>query len=112
MAGVGLIENLKPFQPGNKAPRRSRDVARAITNARKLLPSAVALCGEIIGDTSEAKALRLKAAEVIIDKAMPRSIDPGNVFGDGISELRIVFVHPSGNGHDIDPPHTFTVPIE
>lgn len=71
MAGVGLIENLKPFQPGNKAPRRSADVDRALRGVRRLCPKAVAFCGRVLEDEAEDTVHRLRAAIAIIDKVIP-----------------------------------------
>ena len=71
MAGVGLIENLKPFQPGNQMARRSRDVDRALRGVRKLCPQAVAFCKRVLEDETEETVHRLKAALAIINKTIP-----------------------------------------
>jgi hypothetical protein len=67
------IANLKPWQAGNTARRRSRDVDRAITRMRQWSPLAVKCCVKVIQDENEPTALRLKAAIAIIDKAIPNA---------------------------------------
>ncbi len=67
------LANLKPWQTGNAARRRSRDVDRAITRMRHWSPLAVEYCAKVIQDENEPTALRLKAAIAIIDKAIPNA---------------------------------------
>ena len=67
------LANLKPFQAGNRAPRRSADVTRAITDLRKWVPKAVAYCGRLVEDEHAEPALRLRAAIAIMDKTIPNA---------------------------------------
>lgn len=71
MAGVGLIENLKPFQPGNQAARRSRDIDRAIRGLRKWAPACVAFLSRTMEDENAAMSDRLRAAIAMLDKTIP-----------------------------------------
>jgi hypothetical protein len=52
------------------------------------------LCARIMRDEEQPGALRLKAAEVIIDKAVPKSAGSGamNLDAKGITNLRVEFV--------------------
>lgn len=107
MPGVGLIENLKPFQPGHKSPRRSADVDRAIRGLRRLSPKAVEYCQRVLEDDAEETVHRVRVALAIIDKVWP---SPGSttlaaLADAGIAMLRVEFHAPEhahrSNGHDI-----------
>jgi hypothetical protein len=93
------LANLRPWRPGAapKGGRRSVDVDRAIRLARKYSPQAVEFIASVMLDPEQPTALRLKAAEVIIDKAIPKSAGSGamNLDAKGITNLRVEFV--SGN---------------
>jgi hypothetical protein len=95
------LANLRNFEPGNRAPRRSADVNKAITLARKYAPQAVKLIGKVILDESEPIAMRVKCAEIILNKAIPTSGSGGAQLiagGDkGIEWLELRFVAPGAS---------------
>lgn len=65
------LANLKSFQPGNKAPRRSADVERALRDLRAYSKRAVTFLGRLIEDEDAPTPDRLRAAIAIIDKVIP-----------------------------------------
>jgi hypothetical protein len=65
------LANLKSFQPGNRTPRRSADVDRALRGVRKLSPKAVEYCQRVLEDENEETVHRLKVAIAILDKVLP-----------------------------------------
>ena len=108
----GTPANLRPpFKHGNTAPRRSRDVDRAIRLARKHAPEAILFAAGVLNDATEDMRYRLKAAEIILRAGRPKDPDAINkALGEsgGLRYLEFVFVNPgeviehqpkpSGNG--------------
>jgi len=91
------IAAIKPFQRGNSAPRRSRDVDRALREYRKLTPEAAKFVGKVLRDETEDTRLRLKAAEIIALHGMPKGDAARKAALDNASSLRIEFVAADGS---------------
>jgi len=75
------LANLTPWQSGNKASRRSKDVERALKLARKATSEAVLYAEKVLRDNNEDTRLRLKAAEILLLHGMPKG-DTSKYFGD------------------------------
>lgn len=82
---------------------------RAITKTRKLAPEAVDFCATVMRSPDEPTPLRLKAAEIILSKAIPTTSGAQfNIDANGIGLLRVEFItgeqtpqqsSGKGNGH-------------
>jgi len=111
------LANLKPWKRGNSAPRRSRDVDRALREYRKLTLEAAKFVGKVLLDEGEDTRLRLKAAEIIAQHGLPRdsSASRRDLIDRGISNLRVEFVRADGSTvsfNDQAPPAIIEVPFE
>lgn len=91
------LANLRPWTPATaprgKRARRSADVDKAIRLLRKLAPKAVDVIASIMLDPKQPTAMRLRAAEIILDKTWPKGA-PEIITEPGRLELR--FVGPTG----------------
>ena len=86
-----------PFKRGNTAPRRSRDVDKALRLARKHAPEAILFAAGVLNDATEDIRYRLKAAEIILAAGLPKDPDTINkALGEsgGLRYLEVVFVKP------------------
>src|SRR5690349_368634 len=90
------IATIKPFQPGNRAPRRSRHTDRAIRLFRALTPEAAEYAAKVLRDEAEDTRHRIKAAEIILQHGMPKG-DAHNRALEGISSLKVEFVAADGS---------------
>jgi hypothetical protein len=84
------LATLKPWQPGNTAPRRSNDVDRALRYARKMAPEALILCAKVLQDASIEERVRLKAAEIILLHGMPKDASRRDLTGERVTGITIV----------------------
>ena len=93
------IAAIKPFQRGNSAPRRSRDVDRALREYRKLTPEAAKFVGKVLRDETEDTRLRLKAAEIIALHGMPKGDAHKRALEglDGVNSIKVEFVSADGS---------------
>jgi hypothetical protein len=97
------LANLRPFKPGNRAPRRSADVDRAIRLARKHSLEAILLAVECMRDAEAAWPERLKAVQLILNAGLPKDPDATDRALDenrGFDFLEIRFVSPDGSTND------------
>src|SRR3982751_757154 len=104
------LANLRPIQPGQKiANRTSAMTLKALGKCRRVAPEMVDLLVGFARDPSEASNIRVKCAEIILDKALPSPRARADQTGEGgptLSLLEVVFVRPGetleaakGNGH-------------
>ena len=93
------IAAIKPFQRGNSAPRRSRDVDRALREYRKLTPEAAKFVGKVLRDENEDTRLRLKAAEIIAQHGMPKGDAAKRALEglEGVNSIKVEFVSADGS---------------
>jgi hypothetical protein len=93
------LANLKPFQNGNMARRRSANVDRALREYRKLTPEAARFVGKVLRDEGEETRLRLKAAEIIALHGMPKGDAAKRALDgiEGVNSLRVEFVSADGS---------------
>ena len=90
------LANLVPLAPGNKLPRASAHVLRAIVRCRKLSPEMVEICAKIARDDEADYDTRLREVEIILNKAIPRGKDsPHTTLDVGAKCIRIEIVDPS-----------------
>ena len=93
------LANLKPpWRRRNKAPRRSRDVDRALREYRKLTLEAAKFVGKVLRDETEDTRLRLKAAEIIALHGMPKGDAAQRALEglDGVNSIKVEFVSADG----------------
>ena|SRR5215469_5451990 len=91
------VANRKPFTPGNTAPRRSGDVNKAITLARKHSPEAIQTAIECMRDDEAIWSERLKAAQLVLNAGLPKDSDAvEKFFGDSgdTAFIEVRFVKP------------------
>lgn len=103
------LANLNPpWQAGQPQPRPgAKYVQRMIDRGEKLSPRAIALVGRVIDDAEGVEplpiSLRLKAAELIIEKTWPKASQGPSVTIEGATSLEVNFHFPGGdtksNGH-------------
>ena len=93
------IAAIKPFQRGNSAPRRSRDVDRALREYRKLTLEAAKFVGKVLRDETEDTRLRLKAAEIIALHGMPKGDAAKRALEglEGVNSIKVEFVSADGS---------------
>ena len=97
--------NLKPpWQRGHKSPRASAAVLKGITKCRKLTPELVDFLAGVMRNEEHDIAVRVRAAEILLNKAIPTTGNKANVPLDpGASVLRIEIVDPNGEfGETVD----------
>lgn len=105
------LANLQPaFGPKNLAPRSSAHVLRSITKCRKLSPETVDIVAAIMRDPNEPSTVRLRACEIILDKAIPgpraRDDRSGSEERPRLQFIEVIFHDPKEalqakpNGHD------------
>lgn len=103
------LANLKPkWEPGVQPKPGSKYVERMINSGCKLSPRAIAVVGRImedplVHDEPVPLSLRLRAAELIIDKTWPKQQAGASVTIEGATSLEVNFHFPGGetkpNGH-------------
>ena len=103
------LANLKPaWEPGVQPKPGSKYVERMINSGCKLSPRAIAIVGRIMENQLDEEVvpigLRLRAAELIIDKTWPKAPAGASVTIDGATSLEVHFNFPGGetkplNGH-------------
>jgi hypothetical protein len=97
------LANLQRFQPGHKAPRYSAAVVKAITECRKVSLEMVGIVLDVARDPETPVAVRLKAAELILERALPKrenSLAAQFALGEGASVIRIEIVDPLNAPND------------
>ena len=95
-----FLETATPFKPGNKAPRRSAHVDRALRLARKFTPQAILYAGRVLRDEEMDPRYRIKAAELILAAGMPKGDAHKRHLESiegGVGSLRVEFVAPDGS---------------
>jgi len=124
MSNPNAIANLTPFRPGHNSPRSAASL-RALTKCRKLSPETVDFLVSVMRNPLEPTPVRVKCAEIILDKALPsprvRNDETTTAQDDGHTRhLVIEFVgssqpiilnqprdapaYSNANGHDSTPP--------
>jgi len=110
--------HLKPWKPGETSSRsRSKEVEQMLRTARKNGNEGMLFAVKVMRDDGVDVRVRLKAAEMIIERAMPRNPDTiAAMLGDGFtSHLTISFVNvppavtidqPAGTNRDDQVAHT------
>jgi|SRR5215469_4258282 len=91
------VANLTPFQAGNQAPRVSKYSYRALTKCRRMSPEMVDFLASVVRDATEPTSYRLKAAAIILDKALPGPRARNDDTGEPQSAMRfleVLFVRP------------------
>lgn len=83
------LANLGPPFDGTKAHGLSKHIQQTLAMARKLCPQAMRMCGVVMLDEDQPIAARLKAAEIIMEKGMPRS---GAAAWDALGDDRIASI--------------------
>jgi hypothetical protein len=93
------LANLRPHVPGQK-PSGSRSVhaLTALRRCRKLSPESVDILAKLMRDPTEPSAIRLRAAEIILNKALPspkvRDDSDTTTETTGLRFLEVIFVKP------------------
>jgi hypothetical protein len=66
------LANLTHFKPGHKTPRYAASVVKSIAECRKVSPEMVEFTIGVVRDPEAPIAIRLKAAELILERALPK----------------------------------------
>jgi hypothetical protein len=112
LANLALSPRFRPGESGNHngASTRPKNLERAIRRVRDLAPAAIEYLGKVLRDENAPMHFRLRAAEVILDKALGRGDKATQMLmraeQEGPSSLRVVFVKPWVN---YDEPMTPTI---
>jgi hypothetical protein len=92
------LANLRPAQPGNKLGAQSKFALTALRRCRKLSPESVNILAKLMRDETEPSAIRLRAAEIILNKALPspkvRDDSDTTTEATGLRFLEVIFVKP------------------
>lgn len=120
MPSAASLANLQPYAPGQSGNARgvTRGYRRVLSESRRLSFEALQTITACMRSEEAPWPSRLRACEVILDRAWGEPDRNVQVEGDNLTELRIIFVHApghAGNGKIVEgeaAQSIFAVPFE